>query len=269
MGVDYPTDMDYVPREAWGAITARTDLIPLKPQKIQGIVVHHTTGPAIEPERYIAAHDHHHRWRRGWRGGIAYNWLVSADGRVWEGRGWNQGGATKNWNDKTVAVAYLGDSNEQLPDVAVAALRAVVGWVRSIYGAGLWVKAHSEFKATDCPGGPLREFVSRVAEPALRVSTVKETSVTSGADWAALQALFVALRRAVQARPLRRWRNNNRMAVQAVQSALTAKGFTPGPVDGKYGRKTKAAVQAFQRGQWLMRTDGVVTVAVWDAIFPR
>lgn len=258
--------MEYVPRETWGAITPRTDLIPLKPLSIQGVVVHHTTGPAIEPERYIAAHDHHHRWRRGWRGGIAYNWLVSADGRVWEGRGWNQGGATKGWNDKSVAVAYLGDSNVQLPDAAVVSLRAVVDWVRGIYGADLWVKAHSEFKATDCPGGPLREFVSQVAEPTLRT---ERTSAPRRTDWVALQALFVALRRAVEARPLRRWRNNNRMAVRAVQAALNGRGLQAGPVDGKFGRKTKKAVQAFQRGQWLMRTDGVVTVAVWDALFPR
>ena len=42
--------MEFVSRETWGAIVPRGELRALKPEKVQGIVVHHTTGRAIEPE---------------------------------------------------------------------------------------------------------------------------------------------------------------------------------------------------------------------------
>jgi lysozyme len=45
--------------------------------------------------------------------------------------------------------------------------------------------------------------------------------------------------------------------IRGVQSALRAKGFDPGPVDGVFGAKTRAAVIAFQRVRGLT-PDGVV-----------
>jgi uncharacterized protein (TIGR02594 family) len=46
-------------------------------------------------------------------------------------------------------------------------------------------------------------------------------------------------------------------AVKRIQEALKAKGFSPGPVDGAWGRKTVAAVKAFQAANGL-EVDGVV-----------
>jgi peptidoglycan hydrolase-like protein with peptidoglycan-binding domain len=41
--------------------------------------------------------------------------------------------------------------------------------------------------------------------------------------------------------------NNDPNIVRAIQNALIAKGLDPGPVDGKYGPLTMAAVAAFQK----------------------
>jgi peptidoglycan hydrolase-like protein with peptidoglycan-binding domain len=46
-------------------------------------------------------------------------------------------------------------------------------------------------------------------------------------------------------------------AVRSLQTKLTAGGFTPGPVDGRFGPMTKAAVQRFQRADGLA-VDGIV-----------
>src|SRR6185312_9562693 len=46
-------------------------------------------------------------------------------------------------------------------------------------------------------------------------------------------------------------------AVRSLQSKLTAGGFTPGPVDGRFGPMTKAAVERFQQADGLA-VDGIV-----------
>ena len=253
--------MEFVSRETWGAIVPRGELRALKPEKVQGIVVHHTTGRAIEPESMIRAHDNYHKNTRGWAGGLAYNWLVSADGRIWEGRGWNQGGATKHWNDRSVAVAYLGDSNDQLPEDAKRSLEVVFETIRFKYGQFLWLKVHSDNKPTDCPGGPLRAWVGT-----LGVSARKLPLGPQGPPNALLE-IFQRLRAEVEAKPLRRWRKNSYWPVYMLQSRLNEKGFNAGTLDGKFGRKTKGALKKFQRTQLSIRRDGVCDTRTWDALF--
>jgi peptidoglycan hydrolase-like protein with peptidoglycan-binding domain len=50
--------------------------------------------------------------------------------------------------------------------------------------------------------------------------------------------------------------------VRTVQSALRNAGFTPGPIDGKVGERTVAAIRAFQGAQGLT-VDGVVGSRTW------
>lgn len=45
--------------------------------------------------------------------------------------------------------------------------------------------------------------------------------------------------------------------ITAIQQALAAKGFSPGNIDGIWGRRTEGAVRAFQRSQGL-EVDGIV-----------
>ncbi len=53
--------------------------------------------------------------------------------------------------------------------------------------------------------------------------------------------------------------------VLAVQRALVARGFNPGPIDGIYGPRTEAAVRAFQQSAGLPAT-GVVDAATYRAL---
>ncbi|MBT97245.1 MAG: hypothetical protein CL902_01285 [Dehalococcoidia bacterium] len=262
--------LSFVSRETWGGLVSRDRLRPLDPSKVAGIVVHHTTGSQIEPDRMIAAHDRYHHVTRGWAGGLAYNWLVSADGRIWEGRGWNQGGATKGWNDKTVAVAYLGDSNVDWPVDAQAAMRVLLSEVFRRYGVGLWLKVHSDFKATDCCGGPLRDWIRGLDLEALRGAVNGSESVSGirgQSGWTGFHEFLWELRKLVAVKPLRRWRKNHKWCVMAVQARLNDLGFDVGKADGVFGRRTKQGVQAFQNAQWHMRSNGIVGTAVWDALF--
>jgi peptidoglycan hydrolase-like protein with peptidoglycan-binding domain len=55
------------------------------------------------------------------------------------------------------------------------------------------------------------------------------------------------------------------VSVKDVQRALVRAGFDPGPVDGRLGRKTKAAIKAFQRRNNL-KADGIVGEKTWSRL---
>lgn len=58
-------------------------------------------------------------------------------------------------------------------------------------------------------------------------------------------------------------RNGSRgLEVQALQQRLNKAGFNPGPVDGVFGPRTQAAVEAFQQAKGLV-VDGLVGTQTW------
>ena len=50
--------------------------------------------------------------------------------------------------------------------------------------------------------------------------------------------------------------------VAKIQTALQLAGFSPGPIDGVYGSKTRTAVQSFQSAHGLV-IDGIVGSLTW------
>ena len=55
------------------------------------------------------------------------------------------------------------------------------------------------------------------------------------------------------------------VSVKDVQQSLTRAGLDPGPVDGRMGKKTKAAIKEFQRSRHL-RADGIVGEKTWSLL---
>jgi peptidoglycan hydrolase-like protein with peptidoglycan-binding domain len=55
------------------------------------------------------------------------------------------------------------------------------------------------------------------------------------------------------------------VAVRGLQRMLITRGFEPGEIDGRFGPKTEAAVQAFQSDHGL-DVDGIVGPKTWDAL---
>jgi peptidoglycan hydrolase-like protein with peptidoglycan-binding domain len=55
------------------------------------------------------------------------------------------------------------------------------------------------------------------------------------------------------------------VAVRGLQRMLTTRGFDPGEIDGRFGPKTKAAVNAFQSDHGL-DVDGIVGPNTWDSL---
>ncbi|MES0884205.1 peptidoglycan-binding protein [Roseibium sp. SCP14] len=57
----------------------------------------------------------------------------------------------------------------------------------------------------------------------------------------------------------------DRQTVMLVQRSLAARGFDPGPADGIWGRRTAAAVKAFQRSEGLTQS-GIIDEALVSAL---
>lgn len=149
--------MTFVPRDAWGARPA-THVVELDPARVTRFFVHHTTGSQRPPFAWVRSIQDFHMDGRGWND-IAYSFLVSSDGTVFEGRGWERQGAhTKGHNSTSVAAAYLGDGSKPVPEAALVSIRQLAEEADERFGR-LERLGHKDVSATACPGSILYGWV--------------------------------------------------------------------------------------------------------------
>lgn len=246
-----------VSRSGWEATPPKSPFT--KRRSTQGIVLHHSGVKSAQPgPGQVKAFERYHMRTRGWRG-IAYNWLVDADGVIYEGRGHGVvGGATRGWNSSTESICYTGWGSGVIPERALESIHWLVSDIQSRHGNRLWVKAHRDFASTSCPGTTLYQWM----QGGMELKKDSEPEV----DWLAIRRYIDALGAAVARRPLSRLRRSRGQAVRLVQRHLNALGFDCGPVDGVFGRKTTAGVKAYQRDVGL-KADGVVGKHTWARMF--
>jgi len=247
--------MDYVTREQWGAIDSGK---PLKGfwRKVQGIVVHHSSGPSHDPWNRVRGHDRYHVNTKGWDS-IAYNWLVSDEtGEIFEGRGWHRGAATRGWNSKTISVALIGDSDQRFTNRGKETMLVVVGAIREKYGDHLWVKCHKDFSSTSCPGGTLSEWVAEG-------TPVQANPTTNVAiDWDAI--LRFIIEGGQEALPIRRRSTGKWVAL--AQGRLNDRTGAGLKVDGIYGSKSIAACKRFQ-SNYAIKVNGIIDDDTWKVLW--
>lgn len=160
------TPHNFVSRAKWGARAPRPGIETINPT---GGVGEHYEGPHMG----VFAHtkcagkvrqiQNFHMDTRGWND-IAYSYLVCPHGYVFEGRGKRRRTAangTNDGNDRFYAVCYLGGQDDPLTALAEKEMDHMVLWLRQHGGAGLGVKPHNWFKATQCPGTPVRNHCMR------------------------------------------------------------------------------------------------------------
>ena len=59
--------------------------------------------------------------------------------------------------------------------------------------------------------------------------------------------------------------SSRRLLIHEIQMYLTALGYEPGPIDGLYGRRTKGAIEAFERDMGMTPT-GEATTGLWRKV---
>jgi hypothetical protein len=245
--------MKYISREEWGAIDTGKPLVAFR-RRMKGIVFHHTTGSPKDPYKQIQGHDRYHVEGRGWRT-IAYNWLISEDGQIFEGRGWTVGGATKGHNHNTIAISYIGDG-DAITDKAKEAILVVVEATRKKYGEHLYIKCHRDFKATYCPSDNLAAWV----KGGMGVDEGNPSEI----DWDAITKYVLAIGDSLAKKPLR-MRSKGKY-VTMLQERLNTRLRLNLSVDGVFGRNTRNAVKKFQKN-FAIKQDGVVGKVTWKHLW--
>lgn len=187
---------------------------------------------------------------------IAYNLAFDHLGNVFELRGWDNksgaNGGTKA-NDQYVAVVYIGGPETPFTEEAKNALREIRKEADA-RGVGPENKPHSAFKATQCPGAEITNFIkdfkgSGTSAPAPAAPKPAPAKPTNAAP------AFSGLQR----------RGAKNSAVYQFQAKLRDRGWKI-TVDGIFGPRTEEIVRQFQREKGL-QVDGLVGEKTWAAIW--
>jgi LysM repeat protein len=160
----------YIPRSSWAVepiILRRTKPMGGTPTRI---TVHHSGDVRdgfMDPIQWLRAVDHQHMLGLGkaepWAC-IGYHFIISADGRVFEGRPLAYQGAHAGWdevNRLNIGVCLIGDfDKEGVPPAQHRSLLRVLDRLCEQYGIShAHVYGHSHFKVTDCPGRNVRAII--------------------------------------------------------------------------------------------------------------
>lgn len=116
------------------------------------LFLHHAAATYPSGDEAMRRIQKFHQDSRGWAD-YAYNFGVWDDGTIWEGRGWGaQGGHTKGWNTKSVAVCYMGDGSGPVPQAALDAILWLADDADRYFGRHLARHGHRDVGSTSCPG---------------------------------------------------------------------------------------------------------------------
>ncbi|MBO6934870.1 MAG: N-acetylmuramoyl-L-alanine amidase [Deltaproteobacteria bacterium] len=166
-----------VSREEWGA---RSTSCSSNTDKYR-MAIHHTVTPATsDPAVRVRGIQNFHIDSRGWCD-IGYHFLVSLDGRMWEGRPLNQLGThVGGENTGNIGISYIGcfqnsGCNDWTPftppDAMIDAGATLVREMSRIYGIAVNatnVKGHRDHAgaSTSCPGDNLHALLPQIRERA-------------------------------------------------------------------------------------------------------
>ncbi|KAJ4918321.1 hypothetical protein JOQ06_026366 [Pogonophryne albipinna] len=163
------TTVEIVSRQQWGAAAPKQ--APEKFSCAERVIIHHTDTPSCssrsECVSRVASIQDWHMTERKWDD-IGYNFLVAADGTVFEGRGWGAVGAhAKGNNHDSLGIAFIGNFKSEAPNCeALASVKQLLqfgvseGFIKPQFG----LCGHRDVGTTECPGeklyGVLKELKS-------------------------------------------------------------------------------------------------------------
>ncbi len=199
-----------ISRAAWGANESLMTWAP-EYREVRKFVVHHTatSNGDLDPAATVRAIYYYHAVTRGW-GDIGYNYLIDAQGRIYEGRKGGEGvvgGHAKQYAWGSIGISLIGDYDQvDVPTAMQNALVELMAWKGNLHsvdptGHGFFidqdlpnVMAHRDGAQTTCPGRyayarlpAIREATrARMAQlpPSVRIDTPSlEARVSGVVNW--------------------------------------------------------------------------------------
>ncbi|NP_001037786.1 peptidoglycan recognition protein 5 [Danio rerio] len=160
---------DTVSRRGWDAVQPREMTQMESPAHT--VIVHHTALRfCAHPRESVTELAHIQRMHMQERGfdDIGYNFLISGDGTVYEGRGWGIVGAhAKEHNFYSVGIAFMGNLNADLPSSASlsALLRLLhIGVLHGHVRPNFVLLGHKDVAKTACPGENLYSVLPKLRD---------------------------------------------------------------------------------------------------------
>jgi hypothetical protein len=157
-------------RSEWGA---RASSCSSGIGNVYRMAIHHTETPtndSMSPQARLRQIQSYHMDVKGWCD-IGYHYLVSRDGRIWDGRpdtklGAHAGGA----NTGNLGISVMG-SHDSTP-ITQTQLNSIAGLVKAlatIHGVTIsrsTIKGHREYTSTSCPGNALYNQLAAIVTAA-------------------------------------------------------------------------------------------------------
>lgn len=278
--------LDIIGRTAWGARRRRGTATRVQPGDRVATMLHYSTGEELgraDTAEWVRQIQAHHMDGNGWQD-IGYNFLVDAQGRIFEGRGWDVVGAhCEGFNTPAVGVCFLGDDDpgQDITDAARASILALHQENTRRAGHDLDRLGHRDKYATACPGdegyawfvkgtaavnpsAPTSSSTpnqgSRPVNPSVKRTPAPAYPLPAGFYFGPLEGDY----RSVSGfRQRRSDRQPGHPALLLWQARMRQRGWDIRP-DGRYGPQTAAVVRAFQDEKGL-RVDGLIGPATWRA----
>lgn len=168
-------------RSAWGAKAPKC----VSGHSPNRITVHHTVTPthdSMSPEARLRQIQAYHQNVQGWCD-IGYHFLVSRDGRIWEGRPmYRLGTHVGNNNSGNVGISFMGTyTTDAATSTQVNNVGKLVKGIASKYGFAISstkVKGHRNYNQTSCPGNKLYTQLPSIINAAKGTSSAPPPSTT-------------------------------------------------------------------------------------------
>jgi peptidoglycan hydrolase-like protein with peptidoglycan-binding domain len=278
--------LDIIARSAWGARRRRGTATKVAPAERSATMLHYSTGQELgraDTAAWVREIQAFHMDGHGWED-IGYNFLVDAQGRIFEGRGWDTVGAhCLGFNTPAVGICFLGndDPGQDITEPARASIVALHQENARRAGHDVDRLGHRDKFATACPGDegyawfvkgdaavnpsaqtpsstPLEP--SRPANPSVRRTPAPAYPLPAGFYFGPLEGDY----RSVSGfRQRRADRQPGHPSLLLWQARMRQRGWDIRP-DGRYGPQTAAVARAFQAEKGLT-VDGLVGPATWRA----
>ncbi|XP_055851971.1 peptidoglycan-recognition protein LB-like [Episyrphus balteatus] len=161
------TNLKIIKRSQWNAAKP-IDKSPFN-SPVPYVIVHHTASPPacythLACQNALRSMQRTHQLVNGWDD-IGYNFLIGADGEIYEGRGFGvQGAHAPGYNYRSIGICLIGNWSDSVPPQEMLdKMKELInyGVEKGHIQRNYRLHGHGQVKATECPGKALQAEIEK------------------------------------------------------------------------------------------------------------